>query len=86
MGARRLVTGPTPAKAGETLQAFKDTGVQPKLTDLATGRLPAMAESFARQTVTGAPIIDKALTAQATRLTEAAGEFTRQPGADPGPE
>ena len=80
MGARRLVTGPTPAKAGETLQAFKETGVQPKLTDLATGRVPAMAESFTRQTLTGAPIIDKALTAQATRLTEAAGEFTSRLG------
>ena len=78
-----LRVGPR-SDAAEVLQAFRAIGVEPKITDVAGTRLPAVLEQAMGQTLTGQRAIRETVEGQARRVSEAAREFTDRLGGQQG--
>lgn len=73
--ARRLPSLRAKPDAPETLAAFRETGVEPKVTDVSGSRLPAVLERGVQQTPLGGIIISETAEKQAGQLLRARDEF-----------
>lgn len=61
--------------AQETLTAFRETGVEPKATDISASRLPAVLERGVAQTPLGGTIISETAEKQAGQILSARDQF-----------
>lgn len=76
VGAARRIPGiRAKPEAREILEAFEETGVSPKMTDISASRLPAATERGVAQTMTGGAIISEKAEQQAGQVLRARDEF-----------